>query len=184
MISVSLEKPVFIQLDIPSSPLLLSLPSDAGSLFNTPPHPPCATLHPEVTPFQNVAPSIFSSSSSSSLTRHPSHSVPGITVTRPLSELTRDVTSIVPFPRSSPPPRPRLSTAASKKLVGFIDLLDKIDRDMAAEVEHVRESIRDAREYVEEWREERSARMAELLRKREREKRENKGLDTDFWRGV
>jgi acyl-CoA reductase-like NAD-dependent aldehyde dehydrogenase len=79
---------------------------------------------------------------------------------------------------------PRLSAAASKKFVGFIDLLDKIDRDMAAEVEHVKESIREAREYVEEWREERNARRAELLRKMEHEKRENKGLDTDFWRGV
>jgi hypothetical protein len=185
MTSVSFEKPVFIQLDIPSSPLLLSLPSDPGSLFNAPFPPPCTTAHPEMTPFQKVAPSISSSSSSSSLTPHPSHSVPGITVTRPLSELAHDETSIIPFPHASPPLRPRISATASNKLVGFVDLLDKIDRDMAAEVEHVKESIREAREYVEEWREERSARKAELLRKMEREKRETtKELDTNFWRGV
>jgi hypothetical protein len=55
---------------------------------------------------------------------------------------------------------------------------------MAVEIEHVKESIREAREYVGEWREERSVRKAELLRRKEREKRETKELDSDFWLGI
>jgi hypothetical protein len=55
---------------------------------------------------------------------------------------------------------------------------------MTAEIEHVKESIREAQEYVGEWRDERSARKAELLRKKERERRETKQLDSDFWLGV
>jgi len=55
---------------------------------------------------------------------------------------------------------------------------------MATEIEHVKESIREAREYVGEWQEERSARRAELLKKRERERRETEGVDNDFWFGI
>lgn len=55
---------------------------------------------------------------------------------------------------------------------------------MAAEIEHVRESIREAREYVGEWQEERSARRAELLKKKERERRETRRPDSDFWLGI
>lgn len=113
------------------------------------------------------------------------HSVPEIMVTRPFSELVHDKpTQILPSLCAPPRTKPRLSTAASKKLVEFIDFLDKIDRDMTAEIEHVKESIREAQEYVGEWRDERSARKAELLRKKERERRETKQLDSDFWLGV
>jgi hypothetical protein len=42
---------------------------------------------------------------------------------------------------------------------------------MASEVEHVKQNIKEAREYVREWREERSARCAELLKSRGREGR-------------
>jgi hypothetical protein len=73
---------------------------------------------------------------------------------------------------------------ASKKLVEFIDFLEKIDRDMAAEIEHVKESIREAREHVGEWQEERSTRQAELSKKRGREKGEIKETDSDFWCSV
>lgn len=55
---------------------------------------------------------------------------------------------------------------------------------MAAEIEHVKESIREAREYVGEWQEERSARQVELSKRRERERRETKEPDSDFWCGI
>lgn len=55
---------------------------------------------------------------------------------------------------------------------------------MTAEVQHVKESIKEVQEYVGEWQEERSTRRAELLRKKEREKRETKELDSDFWHGI
>jgi hypothetical protein len=68
--------------------------------------------------------------------------------------------------------------------VEFIDFLEKIDRDMAAEIEHVKMSIREAREYVGEWQEERSARQAELSKRREREKKEINELDNELWLGI
>jgi hypothetical protein len=85
-----------------------------------------------------------------------------------------------PPPWSPPRPKPRLSAFASKKLAEFIDFLEKVDRDMASEIEHVKESIKEAREYVGEWREERSARCAELLKRREREQRESKESESGF----
>jgi len=104
-------------------------------------------------------------------------------ITCPLSEVACD--KLLPPSHSTPPrPKSRLSAAASKKLVEFIDFLDKIDRDMTAEIEHVKESIKETRDYVGEWQEERSARRAEFLRKKERERRETKEPDSDFWLGI
>jgi hypothetical protein len=110
---------------------------------------------------------------------HPSHSVPEITITSALSETSLRGPPTSP-PRASSHPKPHLSAFASKKLVEFIDFLEKIDRDMASEVEHVKESIKEAREYVGEWREERSMRCAELLKRREREGRVTKESGSDF----
>lgn len=114
----------------------------------------------------------------------PSHPVPEITITSPHSGSSLNEPPISPplcdLPRSST----RITASASKKLIEFIDFLEKVDRDMAAEIEHVRESIREAREYVGEWQEERSARRAELLKKKERERRETRRPDSDFWLGI
>ncbi|KAI0000461.1 hypothetical protein BJV77DRAFT_389744 [Russula vinacea] len=171
------EKPLFIQLDIPNSPFLLS---DEDTLFGAiaPPTASFPTLSSKMIPFPTMTPSI-SSSSSSSLTHHPSHSVPEITITSALSEASLHGHPTSP-PRASSHPKPRLSAFASKKLVEFIDFLEKIDRDMASEVEHVKGSIKEAREYVGEWQEERSIRCAELLRRREREGRGIKESESDF----
>lgn len=105
-------------------------------------------------------------------------------ITSPLSNVACNQSPLAPSHRTPARPKPRLSSAASKKLVEFIDFLEKIDRDMTAEIQHVKESIKEAQEYVGEWREERSARRAELLRRKERERRETKELDSDFWHGI
>lgn len=114
----------------------------------------------------------------------PSIAVPEVVITGPLSNVAFNQSPLPPSHRTPPRPKPRLSSAASKKLVEFIDFLEKIDRDMTAEVQHVKESIKEVQEYVGEWQEERSTRRAELLRKKEREKRETKELDSDFWHGI
>jgi hypothetical protein len=101
--------------------------------------------------------------------RHSSHSVPEITITYALSQSSLNEPPTSPY--IPPPPKPRLSAPASKKLNEFVDFLEKVDRDMASEVEHVKQNIKEAREYVREWREERSARCAELLKSRGREGR-------------
>ncbi|KAH9057310.1 hypothetical protein EDB87DRAFT_1631869 [Lactarius vividus] len=172
MISVALENPL-IRFDIPNSPLLLSLPLDAGphtTLLSVSSARPC-TMSPSKKPHsQNLSASV-SSSSSFSLTFQPSSTVPEV-ITTPT------------FHHTPPHPKPRLSAPASKKLVEFIDFLDKIDRDMTAEIQHVKESIKEAHEYVGEWQKERNARRTELLRRKERERRETKEPDSDFWLGI
>jgi hypothetical protein len=175
------EKPLFIELDIPTSPLLFSLSEHADSLLSasgSTAAPPRSAL-----PFPEIIPPV-SSSSSESLTPSTSHSVPGITITCSPSEPPHNDRLGSPPPCASPRASSRLSISASKKLVEFIDFLEKTDRDMAAEIEHVKESIREAREYVGEWQEERSARQAALSKRRERDRRETKEPDSDFWCGI
>ena len=179
------EKPLFIQLDIPNSPLLLSLSPDAKALLGTsaPTAPSRSTLSPDMIPLPEMTLS-DSSSSSSSLTFQPSHYVPAITITCSPPQTSRNGCPTSPPPSVSPHSRSRLSASASRKLVEFIDFLEKIDRDMTTEIEHVKESIREAREYVGEWQQERSARQAELSKRREYEKRETEEPDSDFWPGI
>ena len=183
-----LEKPLplFIELNIPSSPLLLSLSPDANSLLRASGSTASSRskLPSEMIPFPDMA-HYVSCSSSSSLTFRPSHPVPEIKITSsPSASSLHNERPISPPPCDSPRPRHGLSAAASKKLVEFIDFLEKIDRDMAAEIEHVKESIREAREYVQEWQEERNARQVQLSKGRERERRETKEPDSDFWLGI
>ncbi|KAH9045086.1 hypothetical protein EDB84DRAFT_1469089 [Lactarius hengduanensis] len=162
MISVALENPL-IRFNIPNSPLLLSLPLDAGS-------------HPTHLSTSSVPPCTMSPSKKPHFPQ-----VPDVVITRPLSN---DRSPPPPSHRTPPRPKPRLSAAASKKLVEFIDFLEKIDRDMTADIQHVKESIKEAHEYVGEWQDERRARRAELLRRKERERRETKEPDSDFWLGI
>jgi hypothetical protein len=181
------EKQLFIQLDIPNSPLLLSLPSDADSLLlsataSAQPVTPCSTPYHEMTLFSKMTPSISTSSSSSLMHHHDSsHSVPEITITYALSQASINGPPTSPPPYASPPRlKPRLSASASKKFNEFVSFLEMVDRDMASEVEHVKQSIKEAREYAGEWREERSARCAELLKRRERQGRGSKEPESDI----
>lgn len=185
MVSVALENPL-IQFEIPNSPFLLSLPFDADShtaLLSAPSAPSCTKTSTKMSHFPNLAPSV-SSSSSSSLRLQPSNALPEVVVTSPLSNAVCNQSPLAPSHRTPARSKPRLSSAASKKLVEFIGFLEKIDRDMTAEIQHVKESIKETHEYVGEWQEERSARRAELLRRKERERRETKELDSDFWHGI
>ena len=183
-------KQLFIQLDIPNSPFLLSLPSDANSdtlllsaTASAQPVTPCSTLSHKMTLFSKMIPSISTSSSSSLIHHHDSsHSVPEITITYAHSQPSLNGSPTSPPSYSYSPPRlkPRLSASASKKLNEYVSFLEMVDRDMASEVEHVKQSIKEAREYASEWREERSARCAELLKRRERQGRGSKEPENDI----
>lgn len=182
-------KQLFIQLDIPNSPFLLSLPSDANSdtlllsaTASAQPVTPCSILSHKMTLFSKMIPSISTSSSSSLIHHHDSlHSVPEITITYAHSQPSLNGSSTSSPPYTSPPRlKPRLSASASKKLNEYVSFLEMVDRDMASEVEHVKQSIKEAREYASEWREERSARCAELLKRRERQGRGSKEPENDI----
>ena len=61
-----------------------------------------------------------------------------------------------------------------------------MDNDVSCEVQRVRENIRETRALVKEVKGEQRARSAEFLarRDRERESRETKGVNDEFWLGV
>lgn len=109
------------------------------------------------------------------------HSVPEITITYARSQSSLNGPPTSPPPYTSTPPKPRLSASASKKLDEFVDLLEKVDRDMTSEVDHVKQSIKEARDYIREWREERIARCAELLKRMEREGRGSMEPESDIF---
>ncbi|KAI0758327.1 hypothetical protein BC629DRAFT_1552042 [Irpex lacteus] len=68
-----------------------------------------------------------------------------------------------------------------RQIISLLDLLERMDNDMVKEVQRVRESIKEARSEIAEYRSERDARDGEMLKRRARERRETKGVDDEFW---
>lgn len=68
-----------------------------------------------------------------------------------------------------------------RQIISLLDLLERMDNDMVKEVQRVRESIKEARLEIAEYRSERDARDGEMLKRRARERRETKGVDDEFW---
>ena len=62
-----------------------------------------------------------------------------------------------------------------------MDLLEKIDNYVIKEVQRVRENIRDVRLEVQDIREEHWLRRELLARRKEKETKETKGTEDDFW---
>ncbi|TFY79255.1 hypothetical protein EWM64_g4756 [Hericium alpestre] len=83
-------------------------------------------------------------------------------------------------PRSARAARPAVS---AKQVIAILDLLDRIDRDMFNSVHRVKENIKDTRRAVYDWRRQRAAHAREFAQKKEKERKETKGLDSDFWLG-
>ncbi|KAA1475184.1 hypothetical protein DENSPDRAFT_841921 [Dentipellis sp. KUC8613] len=199
-----------LDLDIPSSPLLSSSASDtvfSPSVLSrfTARSPPSriqysgailSYLSTESASNGSLATTCSDSDGSLSGALHGSRSLPQITITRPLSEYDKHKPlppvpppdAPIPVPKHAHPParkraRPR-PALSPKQVIALLDLLDRADRDLSNEVQRVQESIRDACGFMEGWREQRREYVTEYVRRRERERRETKGPDSDFWLGV
>ncbi|KAI0674999.1 hypothetical protein C8Q78DRAFT_964904 [Trametes maxima] len=98
-----------------------------------------------------------------------------------------------PWPASTPASSSSSSTSlpitpttpiSPKDVISLLNLLESMDNDVAMEVQRVRLGIQEARTLVRECREESKMRTNEMQMKREKERRETKGADDDFWLGV
>ncbi|KAI0048309.1 hypothetical protein FA95DRAFT_1605399 [Auriscalpium vulgare] len=173
-----------LKIEVSTSPLLSSSSSDTvfspavlRTIRST--HSLASLTRPDTTltsSYSDGAPSLATSATTTSSTSslltpiYCVRSVPEITVTRPLSEYLAEEKKPLPV--------------SSKQVISLLDLLDKIDRDMACEVQRVKGNIADARAYVHTWREEARAREAECRRRRAQERKDTKEPDSDFWLGV
>lgn len=75
-------------------------------------------------------------------------------------------------------------SAPAKQIIALLDLLDRMDVEMAVECERVQQSIRDVRAEVRSYAEERRLRIEEARRVRAEEKRKSLKVDGDFWLSV
>ena len=68
-----------------------------------------------------------------------------------------------------------------RQIISLLDLLERMDNDMVKEVQRVRESIKEARADIEEYRNERSLRDNVVEQRKAREGRDTKDVDDEFW---
>ncbi|KAI9067125.1 hypothetical protein FKP32DRAFT_1588937 [Trametes sanguinea] len=83
---------------------------------------------------------------------------------------------------ASPPLAPR--GISSKDVISLLTLLEAMENDVATEVQRVRLGIQEARSLVRECREDCLARASARQERRERERRDTKSADDEFWLGV
>ena len=188
----ALSAPPQLQLELSSSPLLN--PIDPLFRVNITERPPSQCVSVSYSGFSTpvlspvATSSAFASAASLGSTifgdivhppLHLPRSLPQITITRPLSDVC---------PEKPLPGHPYFSTSlcepettSPNSTIALFDLINKINRDMTAEVDRVTKSIKDARTYVAEWREERRMRGLEHIQRREEERNEMKGLDSEVW---
>jgi hypothetical protein len=92
------------------------------------------------------------------------------------------IPSVLPVPdQTKPLPALPSMHIAPRQIISVLDLLERMDNDMGKEVQRVRESIKEARTEIAEYRHERAVRQGDLQRRRARERRETKGVDDEFW---
>ncbi|KAI0655946.1 hypothetical protein C8Q70DRAFT_1057144 [Cubamyces menziesii] len=89
-----------------------------------------------------------------------------------------------PLPSSSSSSASPTSSITSKEVISLLNLLESMENDVATEVQRVRLGIQEARMLVRECREDCRARQKALRKRRDRERRDTKGADDDFWLGV
>jgi hypothetical protein len=69
----------------------------------------------------------------------------------------------------------------SKAVLDLVRFLDHLDADMNAQVARIRESVAEVRDLAKHCRTERHARLARAHTRRDRERKETKEIDGDFW---
>lgn len=68
-----------------------------------------------------------------------------------------------------------------KQIIALLDLLEKMDHDVTKEVERVRQNIKEMRAVTQAFREECKVRREQVARRRDREEKETKRPDDEFW---
>ncbi|OBZ68130.1 hypothetical protein A0H81_11905 [Grifola frondosa] len=86
--------------------------------------------------------------------------------------------------RHKPLPTTPPAAVSSRQVISLLNLLERMDDDVASEVQRVKDAIKEAGLMIEECREAQAARREVLLERQARERGETKGVDDDFWLGV
>ncbi|KAI0769311.1 HET-domain-containing protein [Trametes elegans] len=89
--------------------------------------------------------------------------------------------SLASSPSSAAPPS---TTVSPKEVISLLNLLESMENDIVTEVQRVRLGIQEARTLVRECRQDCEERTRALQKRRERERRETKGAEDDFWLGT
>ncbi|KAH9949617.1 hypothetical protein B0H21DRAFT_727654 [Amylocystis lapponica] len=82
------------------------------------------------------------------------------------------------------PPLSPSATIPPKQIIQLLDLLERMDGDIAAEVQRVQHGIREAWTLIHDHKQGQETRNSRGEARRGREKRETKGVDDEFWLGV
>lgn len=69
----------------------------------------------------------------------------------------------------------------SKQILSVLELLERMDEDVIKEVHRVRQSLREAFTMVREYVEAENTRKVQQKERRDRETKDTKGVDDDFW---
>ncbi|KAH8083813.1 hypothetical protein BXZ70DRAFT_577166 [Cristinia sonorae] len=156
--------PPMLSLDISRSPLLSgALPKDICDFSFGGPSSPRPTGLPLLPNSPKLAPSL--QTRLKQLAKHQQQCI-GI---RPSPPCNKPLPSLPP---SVIPPR---------QIISVLELLERMDNDVVKEVQRVKEGIAEACVMVREYVQADQARVAEWRKKRERMRKETKGLDDDFW---
>ncbi|KZT19903.1 hypothetical protein NEOLEDRAFT_1183004 [Neolentinus lepideus HHB14362 ss-1] len=120
-------------------------------------------------------PLIANVSTNKSLPRTPQVSAPSHSNSRTSLDDSSSAgcSSVSEYPRST-----------SKHIIALLTLLDKIDADMVAEVQRVKENIREARAEIREYKKERRERRKSEEERLAVQRRMTVEADSDFWAGV
>lgn len=76
---------------------------------------------------------------------------------------------------------PKDEMIPSKQILSVLELLERMDEDVIKEVRRVRESLQEAFDMVREYVDTENNRIAQQKERRERQEKDTKGVDDDFW---
>ncbi|KAF4567695.1 hypothetical protein EYR40_006699 [Pleurotus pulmonarius] len=106
---------------------------------------------------------------------------------------TEYTTSTPPSPTSHthahPTPAHRHSSSfasapSSQMVIALLNMLDQFDADVAMQVARVKDSIAEAHECIDEYKQERLRRQTSREERWQKERKETKEIGSDFWLGV
>ncbi len=106
---------------------------------------------------------------------------------------TEYTTSTPPSPTSHthahPTPAHRHSSSfasapSSQMVIALLNMLDQFDADVAMQVARVKDTIAEAHECIDEFKQERLRRQTSREERRQKERKETKEIGSDFWLGV